>query len=81
MEDVQQRVTANQRMWQINFLTQPGMESLHKLIALIAELTENAYIAGANRVNITEGEKMQITDTGTIRVLAGCYCKDKGLKI
>jgi hypothetical protein len=83
MEDVQQKVTVEQRrrlLWDTLYFSTDVDKNISELLPIIANLVENAYIAGANRVNIGEGEK-HLNDTGEIKVLAGCYAKDKGLKL
>lgn len=53
--------------------------SVTPLITLINCLVEDAYVAGINKVNLSESRKDPIVDTGELLVLAKNYCKDKGL--
>lgn len=85
MEGIQDKVVYKSRRWEVLGLLEAGtneeeIQVPSVILKYFSKLVENAYIAGANRVNIGEGEK-RLNDTGEIKVLAGCYCKDKGLKI
>ena len=79
MENVQDKVGLIARMNQLIDLTDDG--SMTPLMEFINEIVINAYIAGANRVNISAEFKTELNDTGTLLVDAVNYSKDKGFNL
>lgn len=79
VEDMQQKVTTSERYAQVTSL----MSNPAQCMLLISKLVENAYLAGANNINISEGEVIQakLKDTGEYIVRARNYTRDKGLII
>jgi hypothetical protein len=55
--------------------------SVSPIMKLINELVEAAYVAGANNLNLSEGRKEDVQDTGEPLVRARNWCKDKGLSV
>jgi len=91
IEGIQERVKIMQRRLELSRVLQLSNQFFLKgryknlpmidgdpLLEYISQLVENAYIAGANGVGENEN---RITDTGPVKVLAGNYCKNKGLRL
>lgn len=81
-ERIQERVTAQDRFEKVH----DEVRSIHSatanaMIRYFSYLMEQAYIAGANRVNISKGIREPLTDTGEILVDARAFVKDKGMGV
>lgn len=78
-EQVQDLVSLQERFDQIqDAVRSTSFITAGSMIEYFSPLIEQAYIAGANRVNITQGLK-PIKDTGEILVDARVFVKDKGM--
>jgi len=83
-EKITDKVTRSARIRQVVEKLDEGVKdktkySVTPLLSLINHLVQDAYLAGINKVNLTESRKEPIIDTGELLVLAKNYCKDKGL--
>lgn len=82
MEDPQLKVNFLNRVKEMTQVF-PEIDWTPEKIDYIALQVENAYIAGANGLNISEGYRgtFEMKDTGPYKVLAGNYAKDKGFRL
>lgn len=82
MEDLQQKVSVNDRTIELAQLARE-QHTVAKFREFIAEFGEMCYLAGANKLNITEQQvgKMDLDNTGQTLTKARNFIKDKGFKI
>lgn len=87
MEQIKDKVTRSDRNKQIIDVIHAGLGpsgktyKVNPVLDYIANLVEQAYIAGANSYNSSDQNRKELIDTGTILVLAKNFVKDKGLRI
>lgn len=82
MEDLQQKVSVSDRTIELANLAREE-HSVAKFREFIAEFGQMCYLAGANKLNITQQQmgKMDLDNTGDTLIKAINYIKDKGFKI
>jgi len=81
MEDIQNKVSLTDRILELKHLVNEDAHLVNKLRVFIDEQVTNAYIAGANELDLSVQPLKGITDIGEVRVKAINFSKDKGFRI
>lgn len=89
MESIQDKVTRKDRHVEImevlekGSMNDPTQYNMKPLFDFIANVAEQAYLAGYNKLNLSEkqDEEVRIHQHGDVLTLARNFVKDKGLRI